>query len=777
MKRFRMWCLQGHFFFLLGIITSILSAQAQPTNLAVTVRHAPGLNGNGLVEGSLQQLLGENVTLNGGATIVGDLLVPGTPTLKLNGHPVFAGTIAGTGSASPTGYQITLNGNCSLHYLRTRTTPVSLPTVTAPPQPSGTRTVAITGAGQSIGDPATLRNLTLNWNVGQVAVPPGTYGNFTANGGSGFIFGVAGATTPAVYNLQNLNLNGQCHLDIVGPVILTMANGFAANGMVGVTNHSSWLQLQIASGGLTLNGGCTVHGSVTAPAGTVTINGNSLLVGSAQCDRLTINGGGCIKAGVSGGAANQPPVANSQNPTTPEDTARNITLTGSDPEGAALLYTLLSQPAHGALNLQPSTLNQFIYTPNANFNGSDSFTFKVNDGQADSAAATISITVTPVNDAPVALGQQVSTPEDTSREITLSGADVDQDSLTYQIVTLPSMGTLNPQPSTLNGFTYTPAPNTNGLDSFAFSVSDGWLRSTNVVSITIAPQDDAPVASSQTVITDEDMPVPVVLSALDVEGDGLTFTNLTQPAHGVLSGTPPDLIYTPATNYNGSDSFQFIASDWWLDSDPATITIIVKPVNDTPVANPQTIVIPEDTATNIVLTAADVEGDSLSFTLLTAPTNGTLTGTAPNLIFSPAADFNGTNTFEFVANDGQTNSAPVIVTLIVTPVNDPPVAEVQAVNLDEDTSASITLHGADVDGDVLTFVVVTPPAHGNLQSAISNSPIPPTPTTTAVTALPLPPMTARPIPCQPQSRSPSFRSTTRPSWPRLPTRRSPSKPH
>jgi hypothetical protein len=95
-------------------------AQAQPTNLAVTVRHAPSLNGNGRIEGSLQQLLGENATLNGGFTLTGDLLVPGTPTLRVNGNPTFAGTIAGTGGTSPAGYQITLNGNCSLRYMTRR---------------------------------------------------------------------------------------------------------------------------------------------------------------------------------------------------------------------------------------------------------------------------------------------------------------------------------------------------------------------------------------------------------------------------------------------------------------------------------------------------------------------------------------------------------------------------------------------------------------------------------------------------------------------------------
>ena len=704
----------------LGVVLTLAwatGASAQPTNLAVTVRHAPVLNGSGLIEGSLQQLLGENTTLNGEFMLTGDLLVPGTPALRVNGNPTFDGTLISSGSSSPTGHQITLNGNCALRYLRTHTMPVALPTVTAPPQPAGTRTVTINQAGQSIGSPATIRDLTLDGNVGQVALPPGTYGTFTANGGSGFIFGVAGATQPAIYNLQNLNLNGNTRLDIIGPVILTVANGFTANGLVGATNHSSWLQLQIANGGFTLNGGCTVHGSVTAPAGTVIINGNSCLFGMVQSDRLTMNGGGCIKWGGSG-AAGQPPVAGSQDLTTPEDTALAITLTGNDPEGAALTYTLLSPPTHGTLALQPSTLNQFIYIPNINFNGLDSFTFKVNDGQADSTAALITIAVTPVNDAPVALGQDLSTPEDTPLEIPLVGTDVDLDLLTYQIVTPPAKGCLNLIAT--NRFLYTPTPNGNGLDYFTFSVSDGRLCSTNTVHITIQPVDDAPVAGSQTVTTDEDTPVAVGLTALDVEGDGLAFTNLSQPAHGTLSGTPPDLIYTPDANYHGNDSFQFIASDWWMDSTPATISLIIKPVNDVPVANPQFIVTWEDSATNITLTGSDVDGDKLTFDVITQPLHGTLHGTPPQLIYSPAADFNGNDSFTFMAKDDQTNSTPTVLNLVINPVNDPPVAQAADLTTDEDVPLALRLTATDVDMDPLAYEIATPPTRGALTGTPPN---------------------------------------------------------
>jgi cytoskeletal protein CcmA (bactofilin family) len=256
------------------------------------VRHAPNLNGSGSIEGSLQQLLGEKLTLGGGLTLTGDLLVPGTPTLRVNGNPDFQGTVAGTGSDTPSNYQVVFNGNCTLRYLRTRTDPVVLPTVPLPPPATGTQDVTINQAGQSIGDPAALRDLTLTANVGPIAVPPGTYRTFTLHGGSELVLGSTGTTTPVLYQLQNLNLTGNSRISLASPVLLTIANSFTANGLVGMTNQSAWLQLQVANGGLKLNGGCTVHGNVTAPAGTVVVDGNSLLVGSVQCDRLTVNAGG-----------------------------------------------------------------------------------------------------------------------------------------------------------------------------------------------------------------------------------------------------------------------------------------------------------------------------------------------------------------------------------------------------------------------------------------------------------------------------------------------------
>ena len=139
-------------------------------------------------------------------------------------------------------------------------------------------------------------------------------------------------------------------------------------------------------------------------------------------------------------AVNHPPVADAQAVTTNEDTAKAITLTGSDPDGNPLTYSVVTQPAHGSLS---GTAPNLTYTPAANYNGADSFTFKVNDGQADSAAATVSITVSAVNDAPVANAQAVTTPQDTAKAITLTGSDVDGNPLTYSVATQPAHGTLS----------------------------------------------------------------------------------------------------------------------------------------------------------------------------------------------------------------------------------------------------------------------------------------------------------------------------------------------
>jgi len=175
---------------------------------------------------------------------------------------------------------------------------------------------------------------------------------------------------------------------------------------------------------------------------------------------------------------NTPPIAVGQAVTVPMNTARAVTIAASDPDGDALAYSVVTQSAHGALS---GTAPSLTYTPVAGYSGPDSFTFKANDGKADSNVATVTITVAAGNRAPVATGQTVNVEKDTAKSVSLASADPDGDALTFAIVTNPTHGTLS---GTAPDVSYTPAPGYTGDDSFTFKANDGKLDS-NVATISI----------------------------------------------------------------------------------------------------------------------------------------------------------------------------------------------------------------------------------------------------------------------------------------------------
>ncbi|MBN9524364.1 tandem-95 repeat protein, partial [bacterium] len=376
----------------------------------------------------------------------------------------------------------------------------------------------------------------------------------------------------------------------------------------------------------------------------------------------------------------------------------------------------VTNPANGTLTVNPTT-GAFTYTPNASFNGTDSFTFKANDGTADSNVATVSLTITAVNDVPVAQGQAVSTDEDAPVGGQLAATDVDSPALTFAVVANPANGTLTVNPAT-GAFTYTPNANFAGTDSFTFKANDGSADS-NVatVSITVRPLNDVPVAAGQSVTTAEDTPVGGMVTATDVESAALTYAVVTGPAHGTLTLNPATgaFTYTPNANFHGSDSFTFRASDGTANSNTATVSLTVAPVNDTPVAQGQAVSTDEDASVGGQLAATDVDSPVLTFAVVCGPANGALT-VNPNgtFTYTPNANFHGTDSFTFKANDGAADSNVATVSITVRSVNDVPVAAGQSVTTDEDTSIGGTVTATDVESPTPTFAVVASPANGTL---------------------------------------------------------------
>lgn len=365
------------------------------------------------------------------------------------------------------------------------------------------------------------------------------------------------------------------------------------------------------------------------------------------------------------GSNNTAPIAEQQVLSLNEDGTKSITLNGSDADGDTLSYTVMTQPTNGLLSDTAPTLT---YTPNNNYHGSDSFTFKVNDGTVDSATAMVTLSIDPENDAPLAEAQAVNLLVGSTKAITLTGSDVDMDTLSYTVVTQPLNGALS---GTAPNLTYTPSGSYSGSDSFTFKVNDGSIDSTPAtvsLTITITPINNAPLAEAQTVNLQEDSAKAITLVGSDLDGDTLSYAVVTQPTSGTLSGTAPNLTYIPTADYSGSDSFTFKVNDGVVDSIPATIMLTIAPVNDVPTADNLTVTLSQDSNKTITLTGSDVEGDALTFTVQTQPTNGTLSGTSPNLTYTPNSGYTGTDSFTYISNDGEEDSLVATVAITINAI-------------------------------------------------------------------------------------------------------------
>ncbi len=369
------------------------------------------------------------------------------------------------------------------------------------------------------------------------------------------------------------------------------------------------------------------------------------------------------------------PVVTAQAVTTNEDTAKTITLgQATDGDGDAVAYEVVEQPEHGVLSALSG--NQATYTPHTNYAGSDDFTVRAGDGVNASGDATVAITVDPVNDRPVAQSQISSTPESTPKEIVLVGTDVEGSPLTY-VVNPPAHGDVT---GTAPNVTYTPDTGFSGQDSFTFKVNDGALDSDPAtVTIDVGAVNDAPVAADQSVTTSEDASKAITLAATDDELDPLAYAVVSGPAHGALSGTAPNVTYTPAANFHGPDSFTFKANDGTLDSNVATVSITVDPVNDAPVAqNQPSVTTPYGAPVVITLTSTDLDGGPAVYSVVSPPVYGALSGTAPNLTYTPAAGYSGPDSFTFEANDGHVDSNLATVSIAIQAAPPQPAAVRQA---------------------------------------------------------------------------------------------------
>ncbi|MBW3542692.1 MAG: tandem-95 repeat protein, partial [Planctomycetes bacterium] len=279
-----------------------------------------------------------------------------------------------------------------------------------------------------------------------------------------------------------------------------------------------------------------------------------------------------------------------------EDTTLNVAAAGvlandSDADGDSLSAILVSGPANGALVLNAD--GSFNYTPDPDFNGIDSFTYKANDGATDSNVATVTLTVTPVQDAPTAADDAYAVNEDATLNIAAAGVlandgDVDGDPLSAVLVSGPASGAL-----VLNAdgsFTYTPNADFNGIDSFSYKAHDGTAAgNAATVTITVNPVQDAPTALNDAYAVVQDQSLNVAAAGVlandgDADGDPLAAALVSGPANGAVVLNPDgSFTYTPAAGFSGGDTFAYLANDGTADSNVATVTLTISPLPPVPV--------------------------------------------------------------------------------------------------------------------------------------------------------------------------------------------------
>ena len=422
------------------------------------------------------------------------------------------------------------------------------------------------------------------------------------------------------------------------------------------------------------------------------------------------------------------PVAVANTLTVNEDAtliSTNVISNDTEQDGDTLSLTAVSTDGTGTVAVNSDGLS-VDYTPAANFNGTETITYTVSDG-ALSANGTFTITVTAVNDAPVAVANTLTVDEDSSisnTDVIANDTDVEDDTLTLTAVSTDGTGTVAVNSDGLS-VDYTPAANFNGTETITYTVSDGALSANGTFTITVTAVNDAPVAVANTLTVDEDSSISntdVIANDTDVEDDTLTLTAVSTDGTGTVAVNSDGLSvdYTPAANFNGTETITYTVSDG-TDTSEGTFTITVTAVNDAPVAVANTLTVDEDSSisnTDVIANDTDVEDDTLTLTAVSTDGTGTVAVNSDGLSvdYTPAANFNGTETITYTVSDGAL-SANGTFTITVTAVNDAPVAVANTLTVDEDSSISNTdviANDTDVEDDTLTLTAVSTDGTGTV---------------------------------------------------------------
>ncbi|MBY5981317.1 Ig-like domain-containing protein [Ferrimonas balearica] len=479
--------------------------------------------------------------------------------------------------------------------------------------------------------------------------------------------------------------------------------------------------LTLALGALPEGWNHTVTASSVTIIPPVDFNG-SQNIGFTVTDPAGLSDGNTIKVIVT--PVNDAPVAMDDSTRTSEETAVNIDVTAndSDADGDALRVESISNldSAKGSATFSGGTIT---FTPAQDVTGEVSFSYTVTDGSVGATGltdtATVTVTIDPVNDAPVAMNDSVRTAEETAVNIDVTANDSDADGDALRVESISNLDPAKGSATFSGGtITFTPAKDETGEVSFSYTVTDGavgatGLTDTATVTVTIDPVNDAPQANdlSRTIEAGASLTVPVSELAKDADGDALDFTFVTLPQGWTAKVEGGNVVVTPVADFSGSQGVEFTVADPSGAQASATITITVNRVNEAPVANNISRTIAEDSSLTVAVSvlASDPDGDAFELTFGTLPQGWVAKVEGGNVVVTPPTDFNGSEPIPFTVTDPSGAEAAAVITVTVEPGNDAPVAVDDTATTTEDTPVAIDIlrNDSDVDGDALYFNGVT----------------------------------------------------------------------
>ncbi|MDB5900935.1 MAG: thrombospondin, partial [Ramlibacter sp.] len=427
-------------------------------------------------------------------------------------------------------------------------------------------------------------------------------------------------------------------------------------------------------------------GTVNLASGIVTFTPALNFVGPASFSYTISDGAGgsdTATVTVNVTAVQDAPDAVNDSYSTAEDTPVTITTASllandTDPDaGNVLTVTSVSAISGGTVSLASGNIT---FNPDLNFVGPATFSYTISDGAGGTDTATVTVNVTPVQDAPDAVNDIATTAEDTPVTIaaaTLLGNDSDPDAGNVLSVTSVNAITGGTVSLSSGNVTFTPAPNFTGAASFSYTVSDGvGGADTATVIVNVTPVQDAPVAVADVATTAEDTPVVIPVATLlandiDVDGDTLTVTAVTAISGGSVNLAGGNVTFVPAADFNGTATFSYTVSDGNGNFSTANVTVNVSAQPDTPSATNDTFTTPEDTPISIPRTTltgndTDADGDALTVTAVGSPIGGTVAISGGNVVFTPTPDFNGAGSFDYTVSDGNGGTDTGTVTVNVT---------------------------------------------------------------------------------------------------------------